>query len=164
MVDHQCFVMNFRHAAGITCMNHDHGPLLDKSEPPSQFAGYGSVTYNRTDSREQTKVLTVLLWEGKMDLFSVGAHLYLGQTGDTLCPVAAVLEYLAICQANPDPLFAFQDGTPLSWAQMVTHLHGALVWAGIDTTNFSGHSFQISAALTAAQASLNLQFSHTLWW
>ena len=59
------------------------------------------------DSREEPKVLTVLLRHSKTDPFSVGAHLYLGRTGDTLCPVAAVLGYLAIRPANPGPLFVF---------------------------------------------------------
>ena len=34
MVVHQCFAMNFRHAAGITRINHECGPLSDKSDPP----------------------------------------------------------------------------------------------------------------------------------
>ena len=43
MVVHQCFATKFRHAASITRTNRDHGPLSDKSDPPSQFAGYGPV-------------------------------------------------------------------------------------------------------------------------
>ena len=80
-----------------------------------------SVSDIRIDSRVEPEVLTVLLRHSKMDLFSAGTHLYLGQTNNTLCPVAAVLGYLAICPANPGPRFAFQDSTPLSQAHVVTH-------------------------------------------
>ena len=45
---------------------------------------------------------------------------------------------------------------------MVTHLREALLQAGIDTTNFSGHSFRIGAASTAARAGLNDSFIQTL--
>ena len=45
MAVHQCFAMNFRHGTGITHMNPNYGPLSDKSDPPSQFAGYGPEIY-----------------------------------------------------------------------------------------------------------------------
>ena len=37
----QCFAMNFRHGTSIMHMDPTRGPLSDKSDPPSQFAGYG---------------------------------------------------------------------------------------------------------------------------
>ena len=82
-------------------------------------------------------------------------NLYLGRIGNTLCPVAAVLGYLAICPSTPGPLFHFQGGTPLSRTHLVTHVWDALSCAGIDASQFSGHSFRIGAASTAAQARLN---------
>ena len=65
-------------------------------------------------------------------LFYLFICLYLGRTGDTLCPVAAVLGYLAIRPAKLGPLFVFQDGTPLSRVRMVTHLREALLRAGLN--------------------------------
>ena len=43
MMVHQCFAMKFRHGTGMTHLNPNHGPLSDKRDPPSQFAGYGPV-------------------------------------------------------------------------------------------------------------------------
>ena len=44
------------------------------------------------DSRENPQVLTVWIRHSKADPFGAGVHLYLGRTGDTLCPVAATLQ------------------------------------------------------------------------
>ena len=61
----------------------------------------------------------VRLSHSKTDPFGARVNLYLGRTGDTLCPVGAVLGYLAIRPSTPGPLFHFQDGTPLSRAHLV---------------------------------------------
>ena len=114
-----------------------------------------SVSDISIDSRVNPQVLIVRLRHSKTDPFGAGVNLYLGRTGNTLCPVAAVLGYLAIRPSTPGPLFHFQDGTPLSRTHLVTHIRDALSRAGIDASQFSGHSFRIGAASTAAQAGLN---------
>lgn len=114
------------------------------------------------DSRENPQVLTVFLRHSKTDTFSVGVHIYMGRTRDTLCPVAAVLGYLAIRPQRPGPLFIFEDGSPLTRAKLVTQLRDALARAGISTTGYSGHSFRIGAATTAAQAGLSDSLIQTL--
>ena len=120
------------------------------------------VTDVAVDSRQDPQVLTVLLQRSKSDQFGAGTHLYLGRTGNTLCPVSALLAYLAIRPSTPGPLFVFQDGTPLSRRQLVLHLRDALSQIGIDVTNFSGHSFRIGAASTAAKAGLSDSFIQKL--
>ena len=57
------------------------------------------------DSRENPHVLMVFLRHSKTDTFSAGVHIYMGRTCDTLCPVTAVLGYLAIRPHTPGPLF-----------------------------------------------------------
>lgn len=104
------------------------------------------------DSRSDPQVLTVLLRHSKTDPFGAGVNLYLGRTGDVLCPVAAMLGYLAMRPATAGPLFLFEDGTPLSRGQLVSHLREALEQGGVDASHFSGHSFRIGAASTAARA------------
>lgn len=118
-----------------------------------------SVSDVSIDSRENPQVIIVHLRHSKTDPFGVGAHLYLGRTGDdTLCPVSAVLGYLAIRPSDPGPLFCFQNGSPLSRPRLVQHLREALSQAGVNTTNYAGHSFRIGAATTAAQAGLSDSF------
>jgi len=116
----------------------------------------------KIDSRENPQTLSVHLRQSKTDPFGAGVCLYLGRTGETLCPVAAVLGYLAIRPSTPGPLFIFQDSTPLSWAHLVTHVRNVLSQAGLDTKNYSGHSFRIGAATTAAHVGLSDSFIQTL--
>lgn len=104
----------------------------------------------------------MLLRHSKTDQFGAGVRLYLGHMGDTLCPVAAVLGYLAIRPSNPGPLFVFQDGTPLTRAHLVTHIREALSSGGVDTTHFAGHSFRIGAASAAARAGFSDSFIQAL--
>ena len=37
-------------------------------------------------------------------------HLYVGATGNDLCPIAAVVTYLAVRGMEPGPLFCLQSG------------------------------------------------------
>ena len=50
----------------------------------------------------------------------------------------------------PGPLFRFEDGTALTWAALVRELRRALQAAGVDASPYSGHSFRIGPATTAA--------------
>ena len=76
--------------------------------------------------------------------------IFLGKTGNQLCPVAALAAYLAIRGSQPGPFFQFRDGHPLSRERFVTKVRGALTEAGLDASKFAGHSFRIGAATTAA--------------
>lgn len=121
-----------------------------------------SVADVAIDSRQNPQILTILIRRSKTDQSGAGTHLYLGRTGNILCPVSAVLAYLAIRPPTPGPLFLFQDGTPLSRNRLVTHMRDALCQLGIDATNFSGHSFRIGAATAAAKAGFDDSFIQTL--
>ena len=91
-------------------------------------------------------MLSILLRKNKTDPFGTGTYLYIGRTGTVICPVSALLAYLAIRAPSPGPLLIFQDGTPLSRQQLVANLHSALVGIGDDVANYSGHSFRIGVA------------------
>lgn len=71
----------------------------------------------------------------KMDPFR---QVYLGRTGnDDLCPVRAVPAYLAVRGNSPGE-------------ELVSRVRAALIPHGVDTLVYSGHSFRIGAATTAA--------------
>ena len=78
----------------------------------------------------------------------------------TPCPVAAMLHYLAARPSAHEPLFTFEDG--LTRAALVTHLQTALSHAGIEHSNYTGHSFRIGAATAAAQAGYSDSFIQSL--
>ena len=76
---------------------------------------------------------------------------YLGQTDKDLCPVGALLAFMAVRPAGQGPLFVYVDGTPLTRVETV---RCTLQQSGISPAGYSGHSFRIGAATTAAQAGL----------
>ena len=78
----------------------------------------------------------------------------MGCTFHTLCPVVALLRYLAIRPVAPGPLFIFQDGSTLSKRKLSGALNAALEAAGINSGKYTGHSFRIGTATAAAAAGL----------
>ena len=84
-----------------------------------------------------------------MDPFRKGVDLFVGETGKPLCPLSAMLNYLCVRGMKKGPLFQFEDGRLLT-TRFVTEVRGGLQKAGIDPSKYSGHSFRIGAATTAA--------------
>ena len=80
---------------------------------------------------------------------------YVGRTFGQLCPVAAILAYLVVRGPGTGPLFMFADGRFLMRDRFVTRVRGALTAAGLDCSQYAGHSLRIGAATTAAQKGIN---------
>ena len=68
-----------------------------------------------------------------------------GRCSDDLCPVVAVLNYIAQRGDQPRPFFHFSDHTPLTKAHFITKVQEALTSAGVDCSSYSGHSFRIGS-------------------
>jgi hypothetical protein len=103
------------------------------------------------DSRQTLSGVRLRIKQSKTDPFRTGAFAFLGRTDNDLCPVAAVIAYLARRGATPGPLFILEDGSPLSRQRLVSELRRAISAPGINCDVFSGHiSFRIGAATTAA--------------
>ena len=88
----------------------------------------------------------------KTDPWRKGVTICLGRTGLELCPVAALIGYVARRGTNPGPLFRFENGQPLTRPALVREIRGALEAAGFDGSLYAGHSFRIGAATSAAAA------------
>jgi len=58
-------------------------------------------------------MLRIFLKTPKTDREFKGVHIFVGKTGDDLCPVAAATAFLAIRGNSQDPMFQFKDRTPL---------------------------------------------------
>ena len=106
--------------------------------------------------------MTIRLQRHKTDHTGVGATIVIGRTGDELCPVGAVLAFMAIRPDISGPLFVRADGSPLSQEFLVQSVRTALAGTGLDIAGYNGHSFQIGAASTAAQAGLPDSFIQSL--
>ena len=81
--------------------------------------------------------------------------LSLGRTNSVLCPVSAMLSFIAVRSSIPGPIFVSLDGCPLSWDTFVHIVREALLTGGLDVSCYSGHSFKIGAATTAARVGIN---------
>ena len=88
--------------------------------------------------------------------------IYLGRTNNVLCPVWAVAAYLAVRGRSPGPFFRFVSGVPLTREAFVSRMRGALQPAGVDISKYSGHSFRIGAASTAAAVGIEDSLIKTL--
>ncbi len=131
------------------------GELTCTSASTPVVLAVNTVNDISVNSRVNPSYIQVFLRSSKTDPFGVGVTLALGKTGHVICPVSAVLSYLAVRSSAPGPLFIFPDGSPLSRNKLMSAVRQALVDQGIDAARVSGHSFRIGAATTAAAAGLS---------
>jgi len=76
----------------------------------------------------------------KTDPFQRGVTIYIGRTGEGLCPVAAALDYMVQRGSGGGPLFLFEDGRYLTKDRFVVAVRRALRRAGLDPIRYAGHS------------------------
>ena len=106
------------------------------------------------DSHSDPSIVRLLLRKGKTDPYGNGVFIYLGRTQSVVCPVVALLQFLAIRPSHSGPLFIWQDGSPLTQQQFTHEVKMMLQLAGLCSSSYAGHSFRIGAATTAAHAGL----------
>ena len=102
------------------------------------------------DNRASPTFLRIFLRKSKTDPFGNGIALFVGRTYQPICPVTAVLAFLAQRPQTQGPLFVHADGSPLTRSQLIQKVRRALRRLGLEVHNYSGHSFRIGAATTAA--------------
>ena len=130
-----------------------------KDYDPEAHLSEGDVAL---DSLSSPTVVRVHIKTSKTDPFCKGVFVFLGITGNELCPVSAMSAYLAIRGRSPGPFFRFQSGVPLSRELLVKHVRAALRVKGVDDSKYSGHSFRIGAATTAAAVGVEDSMIKTL--
>ena len=108
----------------------------------------------RVDCQHNPTYLSVSLCGSKTDPFGESCTLYIGRTISRICPVTAILAYLAIRSSATGPLFLHADGTPLTRPELISAVHLALTTTGMDLSRYTGQSFRIGAATSAALAGL----------
>ena len=117
-------------------------PSLDAKDP-SVHLSLGDVAL---DSRTAPTIIWLTIKQLKTDPFSKGAKLCLGWTELAVCPIKALLSYLAIWKNAPGPLFISESGAPLTRVYFKTLLSATLKKAGLDDSKYNTHSFRIGAA------------------
>ena len=114
-----------------------------------------SVKDIAVDSHSHPTMVAITLRHSKTDQLGKGTTIHLGKTAASICPVAALLQYLAIRPPGDGHLFITEQGIPLTKALFIQRVKDALGQAGMDTSRYKGHSFRIGAATTAAASGLN---------
>jgi len=99
---------------------------------------------------------TLLLKSSKTDPFRCGCIINLFRTNSDLCPVRFLYMFLTVRRAmqasSQDPLFMMPEGQPLTRHAFLSMLKVILQRLGFNASDYSGHSFRIGAATSAAAA------------
>ena len=109
-----------------------------------------SISDLAVDNAQNPSIVSLNIKHSKTDQGRVGVKAVIGRTGDDICPVLALLSYLAKRGNKPGALFLWADGSPLSKSKFVEEVRLALNKAGLPAKDYAGHSFRIGAATSAA--------------
>ena len=131
------------------------GEITIPSEGAYDASAHMSFEDVAVDSLSKPQTMRVRLKASKTDPFRLGVDIFLGRVRGPLCPVAAMLNYLTARGPGPGPLLRFADGRPLTRARFVSKTRAALQTAKVDVKAYSGHSFRIGAATTAARQGIS---------
>ena len=126
------------------------GELLPSNDTPSRLPlQWEEVAFNHSTA---PTIIRVHLKFAKCDQFGQGADVFIGHSGNAICPIAARLTYVAARGDQPGPFFVKRDGRPILKTDFVTELRKALAARGFDSLSFAGmHSFRIGAATRQQQ-------------
>jgi hypothetical protein len=114
------------------------------------------------DRAGRPEIIHLTLKASKTDPFRKGVTISVGRTGKHLCPVVALLAYLAVRGGQEGPLFQHDDRRPLTKAAFVDQVRRTLTLAGVEERSYAGHSFRIGAATAAATAGVDDSLIQTL--
>ena len=115
------------------------------------------------DCSSAPSMLFVRLKQSKTDQLRRGVTIVLGKSEQfPLCPLSAVLSYLVVRGKTAGPLFVWKSGLFLTRENFVAAVRRALEAAGLEASDFNGHSFRIGAATTAASRGMEDSMIKTL--
>ena len=115
---------------------------------PALHLSFGDV---KVDNTTNPALIQIFVKQSKTDQFSQGTMVYVGKTGNDLCPVIALLAYMAARGPQPGPFFINPDGFPFQKHPFIKRVREGIAAMGINPASYTGHSFRIGAATMAAQ-------------
>ena len=75
------------------------------------YLSFGDVMVDKMDA---PTIAQITIKVSKTDPFRKDISIYVGRTGNDLCPVASLTTYLAARGGEPGPFFRMEDGRPLT--------------------------------------------------
>jgi len=98
------------------------------------------------DHPSKPTMMKIHLSTSKCDQFGRGADVFIGQTTNALCPIAACLAFLRVRGTEPGPFFVTGDGSPVRKEKFIAEVRKVLAQTGLCPEQYAGHSFRIGAA------------------
>ena len=130
------------------------GELLLSSQSaftPRRHLAWGDMV---VDNPQTASMVRYHLKQSKTDQAGQGVDIILGRTGLDLCPVTAVLSYVAARGGRAGPFFLTTAGVPLTKQAFISELRKLLRTIGLPDESYAGHSYRIGAATFAALAGI----------
>ena len=100
---------------------------------------------------------SIFLKQSKSDSLGAGVTITISKIDNSLCPYASMLHYLKLrqCTSPVSPLFILPNGLPMTKEWFRIHLAKVVEGCGLPSPLYTGHSFRIGAATTAAERGLS---------
>ena len=119
------------------------------TNPPFDPSIHLAVSNVQADALVDPSFFKIHVRCSKTDPFRMGCDIYVGQGNSVICPVVVIGNFQALRSPLPGPLFSYADGRPLTRQLLSSTVQSILRSAGYPGS-YSGHSFRICAATTAA--------------
>ena len=107
-------------------------------------------------------MIQIHLKKSKCDQFGLGANILVGSTDSELCPVRAILDYIAVRGTQLGAFFLSSSQRPVAKPWFIEELRRILNAIGLPQQQYAGHSFRIGAATTAAMVGVEDSMIQTL--
>ena len=119
----------------------------------SEFDDTAHLTFRDVaiDRLQAPSMLSVRIKASKTDPFRVGVDVVVGKVDGRCAQSQLYWDTYWPEEPGQVPLFRFEDGKPLTRIRLVEKVQRALQVAGVLSKPYSGHSFRIGAATTAAR-------------
>ena len=114
------------------------------------------------DSHTSPQMVRLTIKQSKTDQFRQGTYVYLGKTDHRICPVMALVQYLAKRGDKPGPLFMLPNNKSLTRKTFCAALSKAFQELEMNPRTYNTHSFRIGAATSAKQAGISDSLLKTL--
>ena len=114
------------------------------------------------DSHTSPQMVRPTIKQSKTDQFRQGTYMYLGKTDHRICPVMALVQYLAKRGDKPGPLFMLPNNKSLTRKTFCAALNKAFQELEMNPRTYNTHRFRIGAATSAKQAGISDSLLKTL--
>ena len=134
-------------------------PASQTAFHPAKNLAWGDIA---VDNHADPTMVQVHLKVSKCDQYGSGSGVVLGRIGNSLCPVSALMQYINLRGSQTGPFFIDSSQAVITKQRFVEQIREILCSIGLPQHQYTGHSFRIGAATTAAAAGIEDSTIQTL--